>query len=106
MDDRSSLELKDLRRRLRRRGLPHEYVDRVVGEMTDHHNDLVASAARPGPGDDVEGPTLGDRLGRPDHLADVVTMHLSEARSTPSTAVAWAMPSDWSAWSASRRPGP
>lgn len=62
MEDRSSPER--LRGLLRRRGLPHRYVERVVAELDDHRADLAAGGG--------SERTAEERLGDPTLLAGVV----------------------------------
>jgi hypothetical protein len=73
MDDRSSLDR--LRGDLRRRGLPHEYVERVVGELDDHKADLEEEGRRQGLAPENAGASAADRLGPPSRLADAVVEH-------------------------------
>jgi hypothetical protein len=68
MDDQSSPTLETLRRDLVRRGLPHDYVERVVGELNDHDNDLRGEGHDPAAADPA-----AERLGDPAELADMVT---------------------------------
>jgi hypothetical protein len=58
--------LETLRRDLVRRGLPHAYVERVVGELDDHGSDLRAEG--------TGGAPAAGRLGEAHELADAVTI--------------------------------
>jgi hypothetical protein len=73
MDERSSLSLDRLRGDLTRRGLPRDYVERVVAELDDHRDDLRAEATDEGTAPRVVEQTSGDRLGDPRGLAEFVT---------------------------------
>src|SRR3712207_2350761 len=64
--------LETLRHDLVRRGLPLDYVERVIEEMEDHLADLAHEAERAGPGSDAAGRPLAEHLGCPRRLAGLV----------------------------------
>jgi hypothetical protein len=64
--------LEPLRQDLVRRGLPLDYVERVIGEMEDHLADLAQDAERAGPGSDAACRPTARHLGCPRRLADLV----------------------------------
>jgi hypothetical protein len=68
-------ERDELRNQLRRQGLPRAYVERLLGELDDHFNDLLEErnssmgAARKLQNEPSESSELQNRLGEPTQLA-------------------------------------
>src|SRR5262245_46923954 len=65
----------ELRSELRRQGLPHSYVERLLAELDDHYEDLVEErstsmgAARKLQSESISQENLQERLGEPAQLA-------------------------------------
>jgi predicted anti-sigma-YlaC factor YlaD len=60
----SQLWLEDLRRELRRRRLPRHYIERFVGELSDHFQDFTEEVSM------SMDATACSRFGSPEHVAD------------------------------------
>ncbi len=71
--------IERLRRRLLRLGCVHAYVDRVVGEVADHREELRREARATGLSDGEAVAQADARLGDPDVLAERLTTALRKA---------------------------